>query len=86
MRVMFNIMGLGSLKSIVLAGVAVSLISGSIYIKGRMDGRASVYARLAADKVRILKDGKVIDHEVFSANDNTLCNLIGGCEVSNGGD
>lgn len=54
-------------------------IAGAIYIKGRHDGRDGLLQKLAADRVTILKDGKAIDHEVLSADDDALCSLLGGC-------
>ncbi len=63
-----------------LAGVGLVLaVSGGLYLKGRHDGRQAVYQALAEDRVKILKDGREIDAEVLSADDDALCRLLGGC-------
>jgi hypothetical protein len=59
--------------------LAVLAVSGAIYAKGRLDGRASVLSGLADDRITILKDGKEIDDEVLAADDDLLCALLGGC-------
>lgn len=60
-------------------GLAVLAAAGAIYLKGHLDGRASVVQRLTEDRVTILKDGKAIDDEVAAADDDVLCALLGGC-------
>lgn len=52
---------------------------GAAYVKGRVDGRDVLTARLAADRVDILKDGRKIDAEALAADDDALCRLLGGC-------
>ncbi|EHK57731.1 hypothetical protein [Allomesorhizobium alhagi] len=52
---------------------------GGAYLKGRADGRAVVSDKLKDDRITILKDGKKVDDEVFSADDHSLCALLGGC-------
>lgn len=65
------------------AFLAISAISGALYAKGNLDGRAAVHARLKNDRIKILHDGKVIDHEALVADDDGLCALLGGCELPN---
>ncbi|RWI96101.1 hypothetical protein [Mesorhizobium sp.] len=64
-----------ALGALLLAGALI----GGVYAKGRADGRASLTAQLAADRVTILKDGKAIDNEALAADDPALCALLGGC-------
>lgn len=61
--------------------LAVLAVAGTIYVKGRVDGRASLLSGLAEDRITILKDGKEIDDEVLAADDAVLCALLGGCEL-----
>lgn len=49
---------------------------------GKALGRAQVVQQLQEDRVTILKDGKEIDEEVYTADDVYLCQLLGGCGVS----
>jgi hypothetical protein len=70
-----------------LAGVlAILVVAGGIYLKGRHDGRGAVLRGLQDDRVTILKDGKQIDEKVLGANDSALCSLLGGCELPDDGD
>lgn len=69
------------------AGIGLGAVlagAGWLYHKGLVDGRAEVTARLAADRVRILKDGKDITDAVLGADDARLCELLGGCELPDG--
>lgn len=67
------------------AGLAAVLAGAAgLYAKGRADGRAAVTAQLAADRVQILKDGKDITDAVLGADDDRLCELLGGCELPDG--
>lgn len=59
--------------------LAVSIVLGAVYLKGRSDGRYALLAQLAADRIEIYQDGKKIDDEVFGADDPALCALLGGC-------
>lgn len=61
--------------------LAVAAAMTGIYVKGRADGRAVVAAKLAEDRITILRDGKAIDYEVLAADDDALCGLLGGCGV-----
>lgn len=65
--------------------LAISAVLGTTYVKGRVDGRAAVLESLAADRIRIFKDGKEIDDEVLAADDAVLCALLGGCELPDAG-
>ena len=73
---MFSTVKLGLYAAI---GATVAGLFVATYLKGSSDGKASVRAKLAADKVKILKDGQEIDAEVFAADDEGLCALLGGC-------
>lgn len=60
--------------------VAALSFSGYLYVKGRIDGKAAVYAKLEKDHISLVKDGIAIDKEVLSADDSTLlCMLSGDC-------
>ncbi len=66
-----------ALGAVLVLGAA----TGASYLKGRADGRSALEARLMADRVQILKDGKDITDEVLDADDAGLCELLGGCEL-----
>lgn len=69
------------LRQYVYVGIAVSalaIVVGS-YIKGRSDGRSSLLAKMQAERIEVLKDGKVITDEVLNSSDDALCDLLGGC-------
>ena len=59
--------------------VAALSLLGYSYVKGRIDGKAAVYAKLEKDHISLVRDGIAIDKEVLSADDSTLCSLLGGC-------
>ena len=63
------------------AVVAVALVIAGAYVAGRKSGENALLARLAADRVEIIKDGEKIDAEALSADDDALCRLLGGCRV-----
>lgn len=67
-------------------GAAAALGAAVVYLPfvsyGKSLGRADVIAQLQEDRVAILKDGKRIDEEVYSADDAYLCTLLGGCGLS----
>lgn len=70
-----------NLKFYVLTAAAVvtlAIVVGS-YIKGRSDGRSSLLAKMQAERIEVLKDGKVITDEVLNSSDDALCDLLGGC-------
>jgi hypothetical protein len=60
--------------------VAVAALYGAGYIKGRSDGRETVLARLKDDRITVFQDGVRIDNEVLGADDDALCDLLGGCQ------
>lgn len=69
--------GISYLK-LAAAGVVIALLTFThIYVY--MQGKQAVLDKLAADRITILKDGKEIDNEVLSADDDALCRLLGGC-------
>lgn len=41
--------------------------------------KSAVYNRLQSDQVTILKGGEVVDLQVYQADDDRLCQLLGGC-------
>ena len=45
-------------------------------------GKELVLSRLKDDRIEVLKDGKKIDTEALAADDDQLCALLGGCELS----
>ena len=61
-----------------ILGLVVASIAGA-YITGRGHGKAALKAKLAADRIKILQDGKEIDAEVLATDDEGLCALLGGC-------
>jgi hypothetical protein len=65
------------LRLVVIGGTLVGLTFTHLYAYNM--GRQSILARLADDRISILKDGKKIDEEVLSADDDQLCRLLGGC-------
>lgn len=65
---------------LIAGALAVAAVTTTgVYVKGRADGRAAVTAKLAEDRITLLKDGKEIDHEVLAADDAGLCAILGGC-------
>ncbi|CAN0653090.1 conserved protein of unknown function [Nitratireductor aquimarinus] len=77
---------LSPLGKALAAFLAVSVITGGIYLYGHQRGAASVLQRLQSDRITILKDGRKIDEEALGADDTGLCALLGGCELPDGGD
>lgn len=65
------------------AGAAVALLL-AIYVKGRVDGRSALQAKLAADRVVILKNNQEITNEILGSDDDALCAVLGGCELPDG--
>lgn len=73
LKLLLNPTALGAiLLSAVIAG-------GTGYVKGRVDGRDRVIAKLQADRIKVLKDGQEIDTKVLTADDTALCDFLGGC-------
>lgn len=54
-------------------------ILGFSHYKAYTLGKDVVLNKLKDDRIRILKDGKEIDEQVLSADDDALCILLGGC-------
>lgn len=46
---------------------------------GRSEGKQTIIASLKDDKITILEQGKKIDAEAISTDDDGLCLLLGGC-------
>lgn len=59
---------------VVIAALAVSHIT--VY---RM-GKSNVMERLRADNITVLRDGREIDEEIESLDDDGLCAILGGCD------
>ncbi len=59
--------------------LVAALIAGGSYIAGYSNGKETVLTRLKDDRITILKDGQAIDNKVIGADDNALCDLLGGC-------
>jgi hypothetical protein len=51
---------------------------------GHSEGKQTIIASLKDDKITVLEEGKKIDAEAISADDDGLCLLLGGC-VSDAG-
>lgn len=64
--------------------VTVVAVLGWTHWTAYTSGRDAVLARLQSDRVQVLVDGKEIDNEVLSADDDGLCALLGGCVQSDG--
>ncbi len=60
-----------------LAGVL--LMFGPVYFYGKSVGKADLVTQLQEDRAEIVKDGKQVDENVYSADDAMLCSLLGGC-------
>lgn len=69
---------LGMKIKLAAAGVLVTALVASHWW-AYAEGRASILARLADDRITILRDGKEIDNAVLQADDDELCRLLGGC-------
>lgn len=59
-------------------GALLAAIVGA-YVTGRSHGREAILAKLKDERIEILLDGKEIDDEVLTADDDALCALLGGC-------
>lgn len=46
---------------------------------GQSEGKQTIIASLKDDKITTLEEGKKIDAEAISADDDGLCLLLGGC-------
>ena len=69
------------LRQYVYVGIAVSalLILVGSYIKGRSDGRSSLLEKMQAERIEVIRDGKVITDEILNSSDDDLCAILGGC-------
>lgn len=65
------------IKLAIAAAIVGALTFSHIYVY--YAGRSSLRNDLLKDRVTILKDGKEVDDEVLQADDNALCELLGGC-------
>jgi hypothetical protein len=71
-------MALGALASAsIVAGLSIGL--------GYKWGKQAVYTQIRSQEIRVYKDGRQIDDEVLSAEDDSLCDLLGGCGLPNEG-
>ena len=70
-----------TLRLYIYAGVAAAFLAANSlsYFKGRSDSKAAIMAKLQADRVRILKDGKEITEDVLKLDTDGLCDVLGGC-------
>lgn len=62
---------------------AFGLAAISSYAYGYHNGKLSVRDSLIKNRIVTMEQVKEIDDEIFSADSNTLCDLLGGCSVSN---
>jgi len=61
--------------------VAVIAILGWGYSSAYRSGKQSIVTKLQEDKIQVLKDGKKVDENVLSADDDSLvCLLLDNCE------
>lgn len=65
-------------KAIGGLALAAAIVVGA-YGLGHHEGRASLAAEIAGDRITILKDGKAIDEKVLAGDDDYLCGVLGGC-------
>jgi hypothetical protein len=61
------------------AFVAVAAVLAAVYFVGHHEGRMGVLDSLKDQRITILKDGAAIDNKAIGADDDALCNLLGGC-------
>lgn len=72
---------IGGLYTKLIIAVVAVLVLGYIGLTIFNAGKASVYAKLQADRITILQDGKKIDQEALAADDDTLRCLLIDCSV-----
>lgn len=65
------------------AGLSVGLVLG--WFKGRSDFGTEIHSKLQDKQIVVFKDGKRIDDKVFTADDASLCTMLGSCELQNDG-
>lgn len=75
-------------KAYIVVGLAVGVAAciGFSYAKGYSNGKEAILAKLAADRVVILKDGVKVDEKVLAADDNELVCMLVDCVQPNDGD
>jgi hypothetical protein len=61
------------------ATLGALLAFGPAFFYGKSVGKADLVVSLQEDRAKIVKDGKQIDESVYSADDSSLCVLLGGC-------
>lgn len=60
---------------IVIVAVVLTISHVCVYY----GGKSSVYSRFKDDNITILKGGNEVDLQVYQADDDRLCQLLGGC-------
>lgn len=55
------------------------VLAGGSFVWGYSAGKETVLNRLKDDRITVFQDGVKIDNEVLGADDNALCDLLGGC-------
>lgn len=66
--------------------VGAALMAAPAYFYGKAAGKSEITASLQSDRITILKDGTKIDAEALTADDTSLCTLLGGCELPDDGE
>lgn len=68
-------------RAYIILGLVVGFVAcvGFAYAKGYQNGKDALLARLAADRVEILKDGVKIDEKVLSSSDDDLVCMLVDC-------
>ena len=61
-----------------IGGIALALIIGGLYAKGRIDGRAAVLAKAQEELTEQLQERGMTDAEIQAMSDSDKCELIGG--------
>lgn len=70
-------------KPAILLAAAVAMVV--LYGYAFHRGQQAVLMRLQAERVEVLKDGREIDRKVLEADDDALCELLGGCAAGSFG-
>lgn len=55
------------------------LLAGGGYVWGYSAGKETVLNRLKDDRITVFQNGVKIDNKVLGADDDALCDLLGGC-------
>lgn len=64
-----------------ITALGVIAVLGYIELRVYNAGKASVYAKLQADRIVLLQDGKRIDQEALAANDDDLRCMLVDCSM-----